>query len=164
LSLLGTRIQLKGWDKFRGGLNVTDNVTGDESVFTEFCGFQIMFHVSTLLPLHEGDVQKLERKRHLGNDIVIVVFKEGNTPFDPTELHTQFNHSFVVVERITGTNQYRLELTTKPDVPYFEPVLPFPPVFEGNDEFRQFLLHKVREMVGLRERVRYSYFNVQNNC
>ncbi len=34
-----------------------------------------MFHVSTLLPLHESDVQKLERKRHIGNDIVIVVFK-----------------------------------------------------------------------------------------
>lgn len=39
-----------------GGLNVTDDVTGEESVFTEFAGFQVMFHVSTLLPLHaEGE-------------------------------------------------------------------------------------------------------------
>ena len=146
LGVLGERIALKGWEKFRGGLNVTDDVTGSESVFTEFQDLQIMFHVSTLLPLHEGDEQKLERKRHLGNDIVIVIFKEGTTPFDPTALHTQFNHVFIVVSEVPGSNplQYCVEVVTKPDVPRFEPKLPCPPVFDADDaRFRSWLLLKI---------------------
>ena len=142
LSVLGDRIVLKGFSKFRGGLNVIDDSTGEESVFTEYKGFQVMFHVSTMLPLHEEDVQKLERKRHLGNDIVIVIFKEGNIPFDPTSLHTQFNHVFIVVEEIDG-DCYRVEVVTKPDVPRFPPVLPRPPIFQNDDKFRQFLLTKI---------------------
>jgi hypothetical protein len=146
LKILGDKIQLKGWDKFRGGLNVTDDVTGSESVFVEHEGFEVMYHVSTLLPLHESDVQKLERKRHLGNDIVIVIFKEGDTPLDPTALRTQFNHVFIIVEKISGSNpvQYRVEVTTKPDVPRFEPQLPDPPIFNADDpRFREFMLYKI---------------------
>ena len=33
---------------------------------------------------HITDGWVLFLHRHLGNDIVIVIFKEGNTPFDPT--------------------------------------------------------------------------------
>ena len=42
-----------------------------------------MFHVSTLLPYTIGDAQQLQRKRHIGNDIVAIVFQEQNTPFCP---------------------------------------------------------------------------------
>ena len=42
---------------------------------------EVMFHVSTLLPYSESDKQQLQRKRHIGNDIVAVVFQEDNTPF-----------------------------------------------------------------------------------
>ena len=37
-----------------------------------------MFHVSTLLPYEKNDPQKLQRKRHVGNDIVCVVFLEAD--------------------------------------------------------------------------------------
>ena len=50
-----------------------------------------MFHVSTLIPYTPGDQQQVERKRHLGNDIVVILFKEGNTPFDPLVIRSQFN-------------------------------------------------------------------------
>jgi hypothetical protein len=150
LGVLGTRITLNGWNRFKGGLNVTEEAsTGKESVFSEYKGFQIMFHVSTMLPLHESDVQKLERKRHIGNDIVIVIFKEGNTPFDPTQLHTQFNHVFIVVEEVHDSSgddelRYRVEVVTKPDVPCFAPRLPQEPIFKASDpRFREMLLHKI---------------------
>ena len=146
LTVLGDRIEMKGWNKFRGGLNSTDDATGKESVFTTFQNLEIMFHVSTMLPLHESDVQKLERKRHLGNDIVIVIFKEGNTPFDPTALHTQFNHVFIVVSEVPNSSplQYFVQVVCKPDVPRYEPKLPSPPIFEASDErFRAWLLFKI---------------------
>lgn len=34
-----------------------------------------MFHVSTFLPYTVGDTQQLQRKRHIGNDIVAIVFQ-----------------------------------------------------------------------------------------
>lgn len=34
-----------------------------------------MFHVSTLLPYTVGDLQQLQRKRHIGNDIVAIIFQ-----------------------------------------------------------------------------------------
>lgn len=35
-----------------------------------------MFHVSTKLPFQPDDEQKVERKRHLGNDICVIVFND----------------------------------------------------------------------------------------
>ena len=49
-----------------------------------------MFHVSTLLPYTMGDTQQLQRKRHIGNDIVAIVFQEQNTPFCPEMIQASF--------------------------------------------------------------------------
>ena len=57
-----------------------------------------MFHVSTLLPHEPNDPQKLQRKRHIGNDIVCVVFLEtDNTHFSPSCIKSHFLHTFIVV-------------------------------------------------------------------
>lgn len=45
--------------RFRGGLDVTRGQTGTESVYTNFQGKEIMFHVSTKLPFTEGDSQQV---------------------------------------------------------------------------------------------------------
>ena len=59
-----------------------------------------MFHVSTLLPYVGNDDQQLERKRHLGNDVVLIIFKEGNTPFSPKIIRSHFNCIFLVVQKV----------------------------------------------------------------
>ncbi len=133
LGHLGAKIKLKGWSKYRGGLNVQNNETGEESVYTEWNGFEVMFHVSTLLPFNKADKQQLERKRHLGNDVVIVVFRErGDVPFDVSQFHSQFNHVFVVVSPL-GAKGYRVGVTCKPGVPFFGPRIPQGGVFAQTD-------------------------------
>jgi len=52
-----------------------------------------MFHVSTLIPYVPDDEQQIERKRHIGNDIVMIVFKEGTQPFDPQVMRSKFNRT-----------------------------------------------------------------------
>lgn len=54
------------------------DLTGTESVYTCYKNIEIMFHVSTMLPHEECDAQKLQKKRHIGNDIVCVAFLEGD--------------------------------------------------------------------------------------
>eukprot|EP01104_Vermistella_antarctica_P016551 TRINITY_DN564_c0_g2_i1.p1 TRINITY_DN564_c0_g2~~TRINITY_DN564_c0_g2_i1.p1 ORF type:complete len:780 (+),score=266.96 TRINITY_DN564_c0_g2_i1:358-2697(+) len=97
---LGERIELQGWKNFRGGLDVKTNMTGTHSVFAKYNSFEIMFHVSTLLPHNPNDEQQLERKRHLGNDIVVLVYQDGTgESFDPSTIRSHFNFVFVVVAR-----------------------------------------------------------------
>lgn len=41
---------------------------------------------------------QLQRKRHIGNDIVAVVFQEEATPFVPDMIASNFLHAFILVQ------------------------------------------------------------------
>nr|XP_020761638.1 rap1 GTPase-activating protein 2 [Odocoileus virginianus texanus] len=146
LELLGDTITLQDFKGFRGGLDVTHGQTGVESVYTIFRDREIMFHVSTKLPFTEGDTQQLQRKRHIGNDIVAIIFQEENTPFVPDMIASNFLHAYIVVQAENpGTEppSYKVAVTAREDVPAFGPPLPSPPVFQKGPEFREFLLTKL---------------------
>lgn len=64
---------------YRGGLDIMNGHTGSEAVYERFFDREIMFHVSPLLPHTSGDAQQLQRKRHVGNDIVAIVFQVSLT-------------------------------------------------------------------------------------
>ena len=41
---------------------------------------------------------QLQRKRHIGNDIVAIIFQESNTPFSPDMIASHFLHTFIVIQ------------------------------------------------------------------
>lgn len=87
---LGEKIKLKDWTGFSGALNTTENDTGVYSVFVIFEQIHIMFHVSSLL----GN-KYIERKRHISNDIVVVIFSdEKDFKFKPTSISTNVTRLF----------------------------------------------------------------------
>ncbi|XP_026790513.1 rap1 GTPase-activating protein 2a isoform X10 [Pangasianodon hypophthalmus] len=146
LSVLGDNIELQDFKGFRGGLDVSHGQTGTQSVYTVFRNREIMFHVSTKLPFTEGDVQQLQRKRHIGNDIVAAVFQEEPTPFVPDMIASNFLHAYVLVQAenpCTDHTTYKVSVTAREDVPPFGPPLPNPAVFKKGPEFREFLLTKL---------------------
>ncbi|XP_044138391.1 rap1 GTPase-activating protein 1 isoform X2 [Bufo gargarizans] len=146
LELLGERVLLQDFKGFRGGLDVTHGQTGTESVYCNFRGKEIMFHVSTKLPYTEGDAQQLQRKRHIGNDIVAIVFQDENTPFVPDMIASNFLHAYIVVQvenSCTDNTVYKVSVTARDDVPFFGPPLPDPAVFRKGSEFHEFLLTKL---------------------
>ncbi|KAM6048504.1 rap1 GTPase-activating protein 2 isoform 15-T17 [Theristicus caerulescens] len=146
LSFLGDTITLQDFKGFRGGLDVSHGQTGAESVYTVFRDREIMFHVSTKLPFTEGDTQQLQRKRHIGNDIVAIIFQEENTPFVPDMIASNFLHAYIVVQvenPEADNTAYKVSVTAREDVPSFGPPLPSPPVFQKSPEFREFLLTKL---------------------
>lgn len=146
LDCIGQRIKLKEHKGYRGGLDIQNGHTGDTAVYEVFKEREVMFHVSTLLPYTEGDPQQLQRKRHIGNDIVAIVFQESNTPFSPDMIASHFLHAFIVVQPLepcTPNTRYKVSVTARDDVPFFGPTLPNPAVFRRGQEFKEFLLTKL---------------------
>eukprot|EP01126_Amoeba_proteus_P039574 TRINITY_DN4186_c0_g1_i8.p1 TRINITY_DN4186_c0_g1~~TRINITY_DN4186_c0_g1_i8.p1 ORF type:complete len:781 (-),score=214.83 TRINITY_DN4186_c0_g1_i8:269-2611(-) len=119
------------------------DLTGTHSYFTEFKGNQIMFHVAPLMPIRSGDPS---RKRYVGNDVVVIVFKESgnNDKFDAHVVRSQYNHVFVVVEQVNrrGT-AYRIEIVNKPSIPPYKPLLSHPTIFSKNEATRELFLTKL---------------------
>ncbi|XP_037060430.1 GTPase-activating Rap/Ran-GAP domain-like protein 3 isoform X4 [Peromyscus leucopus] len=146
LNLLGDTITLKGWTGYRGGLDTKNNTTGINSVYTVYQGHEVMFHVSTMLPYSKENRQQVERKRHIGNDIVTIVFQEGeesSPAFKPSMIRSHFTHIFALVRYDQQNDNYRLKIFSEESVPLFGPPLPSPPVFTDHQEFRDFLLVKL---------------------
>ncbi|XP_039183026.1 GTPase-activating Rap/Ran-GAP domain-like protein 3 isoform X2 [Crotalus tigris] len=146
LSLLGDTVTLKGWNGYRGGLDTKNDTTGIYSIYTVYQGHEIMFHVSTMLPYSKENKQQVERKRHIGNDIVTIVFQEGEAAspaFKPSMIRSHFTHIFALVRYNKQSDSYRLKIFSEESVPLFGPPLPSPPVFTDHQEFRDFLLVKL---------------------
>ncbi|XP_011642478.1 uncharacterized protein LOC105430558 [Pogonomyrmex barbatus] len=148
LQILGDKIRLKGFDKYKGGLDTVHDLTGLYSVYTNWRGIEIMFHVSTLLPYEKHDPQKLQRKRHIGNDIVCVVFLEAdNTSFSPACIKSHFLHTFILVRvspRIKRKiTRYEVSVVTRDEVGAYKPYLWEQSVFEKGPMFREWILTKI---------------------
>eukprot|EP01130_Rhizamoeba_saxonica_P014397 TRINITY_DN6284_c0_g6_i1.p1 TRINITY_DN6284_c0_g6~~TRINITY_DN6284_c0_g6_i1.p1 ORF type:complete len:892 (-),score=166.17 TRINITY_DN6284_c0_g6_i1:2262-4850(-) len=145
LNLMGDHIQLQGFEGYRAGLDVKYNSTGETSYYKKWGEFEIMYHVSTLLPFSSESFQQLDRKRHLGNDIVTIIFKEGNTPYKPNTIASSFNQSFIIVQpvEVNGSIWYRVACAYK-DHMIGEKIKPEIPVelIPHHDYLRDFLLCK----------------------
>ncbi|CAI9532098.1 unnamed protein product [Staurois parvus] len=145
--LLGQRVRLKGFTKYRAQLDNKTDSTGTHSLYTTYKDYELMFHVSTMLPYMPKNRQQLLRKRHIGNDIVTVVFQEpGALPFTPKTIRSHFQHVFVIVKVHNPCTQnvcYSVAVSRSKDVPPFGPPIPKGVTFPKSAVFRDFLLAKV---------------------
>jgi len=144
LGCLGKRVELNGFKKYSGGLDTgKTNTTGRYSYYTQFKKNEVMFHVSPYIPQNESDPT---RKRHIGNDLVVIIFKETPDRVDPSTFQSKYNHLWVVVQKVPESLDkkiyYRVEFFAKSEVPYFDPPLPSPNTFESS-QLRRWLLTKL---------------------
>lgn len=178
LNLIGKRIKLKDFDGFRGGLDISNGQTGEYSVYESYKQREIMFHVSTLLPFSKTDQQQLERKRHIGNDIVAIVYQEDNTPFAPDMIASNFLHAFIVIQKLTvvsgAPNRYKVSVTARKDVPNFGPPISSDSIYDECDPaFKEWILNKLinaelscykaEKFRKLNERTRYALLDALHN-
>ena len=165
IDFLGERKPLHGYKGYSGGLDTKYNQTGTEAIFATYEECEIVFHVATLLPYCEGDDQQLARKRHIGNDIVAIVFQETCMPFSPDIISSQFLHAFVVVQPVKE-DHLKISVVTKSDVADFGPNFSFHGIYQQNQLLREKLLaklinaeracYKSRKFHSLASRTRYS--------
>ncbi|RIB15658.1 hypothetical protein C2G38_2017934 [Gigaspora rosea] len=148
LQILGNKIELLGWQKFCGGLDTKTGGAGKYSIYDSgtWKDFEIMYHVSTMLPFEDKNRLQITRKRHLGNDIVCIVFQDVPRPFSPFAIRSQFLHVYVIVSPVNlnnGQEAYRVEILCKEGVPSFGPALPEPPIFYDPISLKKFLVATV---------------------
>ncbi|KAF9360057.1 GTPase-activating Rap/Ran-GAP domain-like protein 3 [Mortierella sp. AD094] len=147
---LGEPVQLRNWKGYRAGLDVIGDTTGDKSIFTNWNGYQIMFHCAPFMPFDPNDQQQVERRRFIGNDIVVIIFKESDDeddmPFDLCSVGSRQNHIICIVRPISNnysstTQSYRVSIAVKDGIRNFSPV-DFPAVLQRDDASRDLLLLK----------------------
>jgi len=142
LDLMGTKIDMLGWTKYRGDLSAR---ASQKSVYTEYRGHNIMFHVSTYIPymaVTDATHQQWDRKRFIGNDIVVIVYYEGKTPLLPSTFVSNFNHVFCIVQKQSDGENYKVDITTKAGVATSLPYIPDRGLVHKN-ELKSFLLTKL---------------------
>ncbi|XP_059490501.1 tuberin isoform X2 [Neocloeon triangulifer] len=113
LSGLGTLIKLKEVDPqtiFLGGLDVNGN-DGKFAYIWHDAMTQVVFHVATLMPTKETDPSCNNKKLHIGNDYVTIVFNESGQEYNMHCIQCQFNFACVVVTPMGhGTNQVTVKI------------------------------------------------------
>ncbi|XP_045559334.1 signal-induced proliferation-associated 1-like protein 3 [Salmo salar] len=144
---LGEQVCLRGFTNYAAQLDTKTDSTGTHSLYTTYQGYEVMFHVSTMLPYMPNNPQQLLRKRHIGNDIVTIIFQEpGALPFTPQNVRSHFQHVFVIVRvhnPCSDDTCYSVAVTRMNDVPSFGPPIPSGVTFRDPEAFRNFLLAKV---------------------
>jgi len=146
LSILGDTVELKNYSGYAAGLDCQYGNTGSSTVVTKWRDYEVTYHVSTMLPYDKDDRQQIQRKRHIGNDIVCFIFLDGKAKFDPATIVSQFLHIFIVVQPLQPEESlgigYRVTVVSKTDVPIFGPPLPPSGIFHNISSLRDFLLAK----------------------
>lgn len=140
MSILGDKVEIKGWSGFRGGLDTSINfffvcvkwLDHDEgsTYYTSYRGFEIMFHV---VPMLSED----QRRRLVANDKALIYFQE-KTPFTCSFRGNVNCMQFIYVNSVAigivarpytiGTiTHYRFGCMVRNRVK-FEPVIPNEPI------------------------------------
>lgn len=170
LTLLGYKIELNGYQGFAGGLDTRHHLTGEYSYVNKFSldKISIMYHIAPYLPWSDVNDQQLDKKRHIGNDVVVLIFKEYEGKpelLDISSFKTQFNHAFIVVgydlnQDPSENPKYSVNIICKRDIP---PIPPFitTDVYEHGGLFSDFLISKlINAEINSRESAQFRTKNV----
>lgn len=111
LSGLGTKVTLQGATFNTQGLDRESNRDGTHTYAWRDRVTEIIFHITTMMPTHSvSDPQCIEKKRHIGNDFVNIIYNDSGIPFDFDTFKTQYNYFYIVItpEFVTPPLPHRL--------------------------------------------------------
>ncbi|CAO3629217.1 unnamed protein product [Mucor fragilis] len=145
LNIMGQKIKLKGYRGYSAGLDTKTGESGEYAYISKWNEFDIMYHVAPLMPSQKNDKQQVLRKKHIGNDIVCIVFLEGSQAFNPKAIRSQFLHVYIVIrpEVVNHKKCWRVEVLTKSNVGEFGPTIPSPPLLYDDATLKGFLTLKL---------------------
>ncbi|EAY15350.1 Rap/ran-GAP family protein [Trichomonas vaginalis G3] len=97
ITLLGWNVKLKEWPVYTGGLDNHKDKDGLSSIYTTNFDYELMYHVCPLMPTDPNDEQCIDKKKHIGNDAVQILFVENEKQIDPLIISSQSNTVTIIV-------------------------------------------------------------------
>ncbi|XP_053679837.1 tuberin [Anopheles nili] len=116
LSSLGTLVAIKDAKEKNIFIDLESN--GKDGAFTYIYQddiVQLTFHVATLMPNKRQDPHCNEKKKHIGNDFVTIVYNESGEEYDLKTIKGQYNYACVIVEPIELSSN-RVFIRSKDDL------------------------------------------------
>lgn len=94
---IGRLINLRGQvDVYAGGLDPDED--GEYAyAWWDDIG-QILFHTATMMPTADNDPQCINKKKHIGNDYLRIIWNDSGMPYKFDTLTTQFQFVNIVIE------------------------------------------------------------------
>jgi len=119
---IGWMVDVKTHNGYLGGLDKKGLVHGKESPYFANAGLEVMYHVVTLMPTSKTDEKQIEKKRHVGNDFVHIIWSEHKRDYKPTTITSNFNDAHVIIYPLPN-GLFRIQVTRKEKIPRFSPLL-----------------------------------------
>ncbi|KAF2734876.1 hypothetical protein EJ04DRAFT_492681 [Polyplosphaeria fusca] len=109
LADLGTLVKLKGADFNTGGLDTRNDTDGEHTFCWRDRCIELVFHITTMMPSDANDDMTYpNKKRHIGNDFVNIIFNDSGMPYKWGTFPSQFDY---------------VQVITRPDFPDISPAV-----------------------------------------
>jgi len=131
LDILGEKMNLKGWKKYRGDFGAE---VQQDSYYSSWKGIEIMFHICHWLTPEQ-------HRRLIGNDVVVIIFHDSSNPFVPDPIS-----NIGTVPQIFGVvspheDKYRVGFFSRPNIKPYAPHIPVDYLFTA-DKLKDFVFTK----------------------
>ena len=98
--------------EYSGGLDTNGGKDGDYTYVWQGDVTHAVFQVGTLMPNSQTDPQQNNKRMHIDNNLVTIVFNDSTVPFERGWLGGAVNYVFITVSPM-GESAYRIGMNTK---------------------------------------------------
>ncbi|KAH8726029.1 tuberin [Phaeosphaeriaceae sp. PMI808] len=98
VSDLGTLCRLKDATFNTGGLDTHNNADGEFTYCWRDRCMELVFHITTMMPTNpDDDMTYPNKKKHIGNDFVNIIFNDSGLPYNFDTFPSAFNYVHIVI-------------------------------------------------------------------
>ena len=116
ISDLGTLCRLKDAKFNTGGLDTQDDADGEFTYCWRDRCMELVFHITTMMPTNiDDDMTYPNKKRHIGNDFVNIIFNDSGLPYDFDTFPSAFNYVHIVISPESRASFVDRRLDEDPD-------------------------------------------------
>ncbi|KAF1810048.1 hypothetical protein P152DRAFT_138750 [Eremomyces bilateralis CBS 781.70] len=126
IARLGTLTKLKNCQLNTQGLDREFDTDGEHAILWRDRVSEIVFHVTTLMPTNlEHDPHCVNKKRHIGNDFVNIIWNASGQPFNFNTFPSAFNYAYIVINpesrpsTLGSTTSSPAPSSTDPSKPFY---------------------------------------------
>ncbi|CAL6063360.1 Rap/ran-GAP_family protein [Hexamita inflata] len=117
LECLGEEIQLEQFKGYLGGLDQKGRES-KTSYYKQSGEHRTMYHVSPLMRYTKDDPQQVLRKRHIGNDNVVIIFQEDpECVFKTDTIKSNMIYIYIVIQKLPceteGVIKHKINIASK---------------------------------------------------